>query len=92
MFFLNIYIFILIDELIDIDYDENATKVTRLANYLRIGLTTSDITVMHMASKALGMRFLFGGGEEGGIVIFLIPSQKNFRKRWRRGEREGKRG
>lgn len=45
------------DELIDVDYDENATKVTRLANYLRIGLSTSDVTVMVMAAKALGMWF-----------------------------------
>eukprot|EP01133_Synstelium_polycarpum_P000171 gene171-204_t len=43
-----------IDELIDVDYDENAAKITKLANYLRIGLTTNDPTVMLMASKALG--------------------------------------
>eukprot|EP00026_Physarum_polycephalum_P000091 Phypoly_transcript_00091.p1 GENE.Phypoly_transcript_00091~~Phypoly_transcript_00091.p1 ORF type:complete len:2307 (+),score=451.47 Phypoly_transcript_00091:133-7053(+) len=44
-----------IDELIDVDYDENATKVTRLANFLRIGIgSTTDTTVMLMASKALG--------------------------------------
>ncbi len=50
-----VLLIICLDELIDFDYDENATKVTRLANYLRIGLSTSDFTVMHMASKALGM-------------------------------------
>ncbi|KAF2071336.1 hypothetical protein CYY_007349 [Polysphondylium violaceum] len=43
-----------IDELIDVDYDENATKITRLANYLRIGLQSNDFTVMLMASRALG--------------------------------------
>ncbi|EGC32838.1 protein kinase, atypical group [Dictyostelium purpureum] len=43
-----------IDELIDVDYDENATKITKLANYLRIGLGFNDFTVMLMASKALG--------------------------------------
>ncbi|EFA77745.1 protein kinase [Heterostelium album PN500] len=43
-----------IDELIDVDYDENAAKITKLANYLRIALSTNDQTVMQMASKALG--------------------------------------
>jgi len=42
-----------IDKLIDIEHDENA-KTTRLANYLRLGLTSNDATVMQMASQALG--------------------------------------
>jgi hypothetical protein len=38
-----------------VDYDENATKVTRLANYLRIGLTSTEPSVLLMASRSLGM-------------------------------------
>jgi FKBP12-rapamycin complex-associated protein len=48
------------DELIDVDYDahENAgKKVMRLANFLRYGLSTNDLTVMLPASKALGKLF-----------------------------------
>eukprot|EP01113_Clastostelium_recurvatum_P006582 TRINITY_DN1298_c0_g1_i1.p1 TRINITY_DN1298_c0_g1~~TRINITY_DN1298_c0_g1_i1.p1 ORF type:complete len:2380 (+),score=927.36 TRINITY_DN1298_c0_g1_i1:62-7201(+) len=43
-----------IDELIDVDYDENATKITRLANFLRLGLATTEPSVLLIASKALG--------------------------------------
>jgi hypothetical protein len=43
-----------IDEVIDSDYEENASKITRLATYLRMGLGSSELIVMHMASKALG--------------------------------------
>ncbi|GAM22047.1 hypothetical protein SAMD00019534_052220 [Acytostelium subglobosum LB1] len=61
-----------IDELIDVDYDENASKVTKFANYLRIGLSTNDLTVMLMASKALGRLARSSGTLTADIVEFEV--------------------
>ncbi|EAL66546.1 protein kinase, Atypical group [Dictyostelium discoideum AX4] len=61
-----------IDELIDVDYDENATKITRLANYLRIGLGFNDFTVMLMASKALGRLARSSGTLTAEFVEFEV--------------------
>jgi hypothetical protein len=33
---------------IDIDYDENASKISRLATYLRVGLASADPAVMQV--------------------------------------------
>ena len=46
----------LIDELIDIDYDENenANKVAKFGNYLRVALTTADNQILSTAARALG--------------------------------------
>ena len=41
-----------IEEVIDIDYEENASKITRLATYLRVGLSSPEPIVMHMAFNA----------------------------------------
>jgi FKBP12-rapamycin complex-associated protein len=61
-----------IDELIDIDYDENATKITRLSNFLRICLSTPDHTVMVMAAKALGRLARTGGTHTAECVEFEV--------------------
>lgn len=61
-----------IDQLVDIDYDENATKITRLSNLLRISLATTDLTVMHLASKALGRLARTGGTHTAECVEFEV--------------------
>lgn len=45
-----------LDELIDIDFDENenANKITKFSNYLRIALTTSEFQILLHASRVLG--------------------------------------
>eukprot|EP00002_Diphylleia_rotans_P028068 TRINITY_DN5657_c0_g1_i3.p1 TRINITY_DN5657_c0_g1~~TRINITY_DN5657_c0_g1_i3.p1 ORF type:complete len:1876 (-),score=390.71 TRINITY_DN5657_c0_g1_i3:1816-7443(-) len=43
-----------IDKMIDIDFEESATKITRFANYLRPVFPNNDATLMVMASKVLG--------------------------------------
>ncbi len=42
------------DKLIDFDGEENSTKVTRFANYLRSALPGSNDQVTVLAAKALG--------------------------------------
>jgi FKBP12-rapamycin complex-associated protein len=42
------------DKLIDFDGEENTSKITRFANYLRIVLPGSDPSISISASKALG--------------------------------------
>ena len=44
-----------IDRLLDVEGEENTTKITRFANYLRIVLPNPDPTVMALAAKALGI-------------------------------------
>ena len=46
----------ILDELIDIDYDqnENADKILKFGNYLRIALSTPDNSVLFTAARALG--------------------------------------
>ncbi|KYQ91695.1 protein kinase [Tieghemostelium lacteum] len=72
-----------IDELIDVDYDENATKITRLANYLRIGLCSNDYTVMLMASRALGRLARSSGTLTAECVEFEVTRALE----WLSGER-----
>jgi len=48
-----------IDELIDIDGEDNTTKISRFANYLRIVLPGIDPQVSALAAKALGARPCF---------------------------------
>ena len=50
-------ILLLLDQLIDIDGEDNTTKITRFANYLRIVLPGSDPQVSELAAKALGLTF-----------------------------------
>jgi FKBP12-rapamycin complex-associated protein len=42
------------DNLVDVDGEENAAKITRFAFYLRDVLPCNDANVMTMAAKALG--------------------------------------
>lgn len=61
-----------IDEVIDIDYEENASKITRLATYLRVGLASSEPVVMQMASKALGRLARASGTLTADCVDFEV--------------------
>ncbi|EGG15157.1 protein kinase [Cavenderia fasciculata] len=72
-----------IDELIDVDYDENAAKITKLANYLRYGLSTNDQTVMMMASRALGRLARSSGTLTAECVEFEVTRALE----WLSGER-----
>ena len=57
MYFLNVALIpvvTLLDKLIDFDGEDNTTKITRFANYLRIVLPGSDPQISVLASKALG--------------------------------------
>jgi hypothetical protein len=46
-----------IDELLDVPYEENETKIIRFANYLRMIFTAepSDLRLLRKASRALGI-------------------------------------
>eukprot|EP01117_Protostelium_nocturnum_P012841 TRINITY_DN4758_c0_g1_i1.p1 TRINITY_DN4758_c0_g1~~TRINITY_DN4758_c0_g1_i1.p1 ORF type:complete len:2361 (-),score=843.62 TRINITY_DN4758_c0_g1_i1:69-7151(-) len=54
---------LVIEKLIDIDYDvnENADKIQKFGNYLRVALTTTDNQVLYFASKSLGHLVRAGG-------------------------------
>lgn len=69
-----IVIFILFfkDKLIDFDGEDNTTKVTRFANYLRIVLPGSDPQIAILASKALGRLALPGGTLTAEFVEFEV--------------------
>jgi len=49
------------DELIDIDGEDNTTKITRFANYLRMVLPGVDPQVSVLAARALGRRVAQAG-------------------------------
>eukprot|EP01132_Coremiostelium_polycephalum_P002833 gene2833-3519_t len=74
-----------IDELIDVDYDENATKITRLATYLRTGLTSNDFTVMYMASKSLGR--LVRTSSTGTLTAECVEFEVTRALEWLSGDR-----
>lgn len=40
-----------LQEVIDIDYEENAAKISRLATYLRLGLSSNELVVMQVCSQ-----------------------------------------
>ena len=72
-----------IDELIDIEGESNATKISRFANYLRIVLPGVDPQVMAAASKALGHLALAGGTLTADFVEFEVKRSLE----WLQGER-----
>lgn len=43
-----------IDELLDVDFQEDIAKLTRLADFLRLGLSSNDAAVISLSAKALG--------------------------------------
>ena len=57
--------------LIGIDGD-NATRITRFANYLRNLLPSNDVMVMEMAAKAIGRLALAGGTFTPEYVEFEV--------------------
>jgi FKBP12-rapamycin complex-associated protein len=71
----------IIDELIDVTYEENDTKIFRFANYLRMVFqqstkvaTAADERLLQMASKALGHLARAGGTLTADIVEFEVGS------------------
>ncbi|KAK9433284.1 armadillo-type protein, partial [Lipomyces doorenjongii] len=62
-----------IDKLIDFDgTEENATKITRFANYLRIVIPSNDVDAMRVAAKALGRLAIPGGTLTVDFVEFEV--------------------
>lgn len=52
--------FFLIEELIEIDYDENmGTKITRLATHLRAAISSTDPVVVSYAARAIGAHLYY---------------------------------
>jgi FKBP12-rapamycin complex-associated protein len=45
----------IIEKLIEVDAEENATKITRYGSYLGMTLNNGDPQVMVLAARALGM-------------------------------------
>lgn len=72
-----------IDKLIDFDGEENTTKITRFANYLRFVLPGNDIQTMVLASKALGRLALSGGTLTPEFVEFEVKRALE----WLQGDR-----
>eukprot|EP00004_Rigifila_ramosa_P027283 TRINITY_DN882_c0_g1_i1.p1 TRINITY_DN882_c0_g1~~TRINITY_DN882_c0_g1_i1.p1 ORF type:complete len:2377 (-),score=590.06 TRINITY_DN882_c0_g1_i1:39-6899(-) len=72
-----------IDHLIDVDTEENANKITRFANYLRIVLPNNDPATMVMASKALGHLASAGGTLTADFVEFEVKRALE----WLQGDR-----
>ena len=58
--------------MIDFDGEENTTKITRFANYLRIVLPGNDSQIPILASKALGRLALSGGTLTAEFVEFEV--------------------
>ncbi|KAK9480797.1 armadillo-type protein [Lipomyces japonicus] len=62
-----------IDKLIDFDgTEENATKISRFANYLRIIIPSNDVEAMRLAAKALGRLAIPGGTLTVEFVEFEV--------------------
>ncbi|KAG4088925.1 FAT-domain-containing protein [Neocallimastix lanati (nom. inval.)] len=72
-----------IDSLIDFDGEENTTKITRFANYLRFVLPGNDLQTMVLASKALGRLALSGGTLTPEFVEFEVKRALE----WLQGDR-----
>lgn len=72
-----------IDKLIDFDGEENTTKITRFANYLRFVLPGNDLQTMVLASKALGRLALSGGTLTPEFVEFEVKRALE----WLQGDR-----
>lgn len=82
---------IVIDELIDVAYEENETKFTRFANYIRMVFQQSndhsDGSLLKMASKALGHLARAGGTLAADIVEFEVKRALE----WLEGDRSEQR-
>ena len=61
-----------IDQLIDLESEDNSTKITRFANYLRMSLPNSSVPVMEAAAKALGHLARAGGTLTADFVEFEV--------------------
>ncbi|ORX52573.1 phosphatidylinositol kinase Tor2 [Piromyces finnis] len=72
-----------IDKLIDFDGEENTTKITRFANYLRFVLPGNDLQTMVLASKALGRLAQSGGTLTPEFVEFEVKRALE----WLQGDR-----
>ncbi|KAJ3106200.1 phosphatidylinositol kinase- protein kinase tor1 [Phlyctochytrium planicorne] len=72
-----------IDYLIDFDGEENTTKITRFANYLRIVLPGTDPQISVMAARALGRLALPGGTLTAEFVEFEVKRALE----WLQGDR-----
>ncbi|KAJ3290058.1 phosphatidylinositol kinase- protein kinase tor1 [Borealophlyctis nickersoniae] len=72
-----------IDKLIDFDGEENTTKITRFANYLRIVLPGNDPQITVLAAKALGRLALSGGTLTAEFVEFEVKRALE----WLQGDR-----
>ncbi|KAI9000239.1 armadillo-type protein [Gaertneriomyces semiglobifer] len=72
-----------IDKLIDFDGEENTTKTTRFANYLRIVLPGHDPQITLLAAKALGRLALCGGTLTAEFVEFEVKRALE----WLQGDR-----
>ncbi|KAI9026899.1 armadillo-type protein [Hyaloraphidium curvatum] len=73
-----------IDALIDFDGEDNNTKVTRFANYLRLVLPGSDGPTMVLAAKSLGRLALVGSTLTADFVDFEVRRAME----WLQGERQ----
>ncbi|KAI8593944.1 armadillo-type protein [Geranomyces variabilis] len=72
-----------IDKLVDFEGEENTTKTTRFANYLRIVLPGSDPQITILAAKALGHLALAGGTLTAEFVEFEVKRALE----WLQGDR-----
>lgn len=72
-----------IDNLIDVQYEENETKIIRFANYLRMVVSSSDPVILDMASKALGHLARAGGTLTPDFVEFEVKRALE----WLQGDR-----
>ena len=57
-----------IDELLDVDCEENASKVSRLQNFLRILLPSTDVAVARLAAACMGRLACVGGTLTADLV------------------------
>lgn len=74
--------------LIGVDVGNKTAKVSRFANYLRTLLPSSDVSIMEMAAKAIGILALSSGTYAAEHVDYEVKRSID----WLIGERnEGKR-
>ncbi|TPX35002.1 hypothetical protein SmJEL517_g02512 [Synchytrium microbalum] len=72
-----------IDKLIDFDGEDNTTKITRFANYLRLVLPGTDPQIAVLAAKALGRLAQPGGNLTAEFVEFEVKRALE----WLQGDR-----
>ena len=64
--------------LIGVDVGNTTTRISRFANYLRNLLPSSDVGVMEMAAKAMGILALSSGTGFKSVVAFAaVPLATN---------------